>query len=514
MATPYAVLTSMASALSSPAWGATTVPTADVVAGAEALPDLGYLEHADGPCTKTFDKVSPLQAFVNGLVAGDVGCIPPGTYQVSALVIDGRAVGTADKPIVLRAQVPWDRPVIVATASRKDLLTIRPTVADVAYWVIDGLVLDKGGTSGSVVRLEGTATRSVRRVALRNSEMRKARTPVTDAISTNGVHIAAGVADVFVAYNTIHDVYRDDPSTDANGIAVTGKTGVPPAQRLLFKGNTIRRFGSDGFHCEGPNYNTGLSDADPRDITFEDNTVVEEASSNLDLNAENGIDLKACQRVTLRGVPIHELGSDGRPGMGSARVSGFRKSTRAGQAEASGDAIAIEFWSRSVLVEGLVVADSCYAITQPHPTMPVQDVVIRRNVIRDLAPDPSVDRGRCTNRFDRGAIVMGGGVVRADIHGNVMSNVGLRGATLCTGTAGCTDVDYFGNVVDGAESYLTTGTTRGLFAGGNLYGGAGRSGSVAAEAESLEVPSVPVYCADPPGRERPPAPCPGSRPRR
>lgn len=360
--------------------------------GVRQLPDAAYLNNAEGPCTlyvaagvsggdgtqaNPFGSVSSAAAAAK---AGSVICVAPGVYSANVSIATTHANGTAQAPIVMRAQNPDQPPTLRSNANAPVLKVAR------SFWAFRGLDIDMNQKSHHAIFIDGTQTVPVHHVAVQRCNIH----------GTGGTSATSGIAtrfanDVTIVENSIHDNNRVTASgirSDSNGVYV-----LEGCNRIDASRNRIWDNSGDGIHCApaGRSY----------DILLEGNeifTTEQKRGTN-----ENAVDLKNCSYVTIRGGSYY----------------GFRLATGEGGNTAQGEAIVIHYEALDVLVEDARIRDVCRGIAIGRSSTgegTVDGVIIRRNLIYDIPVDLS---SGCK----------GDGIVltranNVDVHNNTFVNVG------------------------------------------------------------------------------------------
>jgi hypothetical protein len=172
---------------------------------------------------------------------------------------------------------------------------------------------------------------------------------VSGGTGPSGVVFHAGATDIGFLRNKVH--HYTWGTRDSHGILV-----LPDTARILIQGNESWGNAGDSFQCQGPDVTAGT--ALPIDITVENNRFHEDR--------ENAVDIKTCDRVTLRGNKFY----------------GYRPASTAPQ----GAAVVIHMSARRILVEGNRMWNNGRGLSlggvQVWPE-PVSDVIIRRNLVFD-----------------------------------------------------------------------------------------------------------------------------------
>jgi hypothetical protein len=368
MAALIALTTLTGSALpAAPAAEATADP--NVVAGAQARPDTAYLGASNATCTHhvatTGSDANPgttpatawrtIGKALNTLSAGQTGCVHAGTYREN---YNGAANhGSASAPITVKGAPGEARPVIVATADDPVFSISR------GYWVVDGFEVDKNNTDDHALRISGGHHLTVRNLIIHNG-----RGPA-------GISIYGGSSDIYLDNDEVYNFHRsiNGLRADAHGVAI-----LRDVTRVLVRGSRLHHNGGDGVQCQGVNDDgtPSPSTADTSDVTLEDNRIHS--------NVENAIDIKSCQRVSIRGsVSPDNLGSAANNKLFSYRPT--NRGTDMPGNHSGGGAIVLHYYARKILMENTRVWDACEGVgvgRQDYP--PVQDLIIRRSLFFGL----------------------------------------------------------------------------------------------------------------------------------
>jgi hypothetical protein len=164
-----------------------------------------------------------------------------------------------------------------------------------------------------------------------------------------------GATDVAFLGNKVHHYVWGE--RDSHGVLV-----LPDTARILIQGNESWANSGDSFQCQGPD--TAQGSYLPVDITVEDNRFHEDE--------ENAIDIKTCERVTVRDNVLY----------------GYRPKPSSPQ----GAAMVVHYSARRILLEGNHIWDSGRGLSLGGVQrwgQPVTDVIVRRN----LVVDGSTERG-------------------------------------------------------------------------------------------------------------------------
>jgi hypothetical protein len=409
-------------------------PSADVVAGARALPDTAFVSAARSSCDVYLAPngvdapsgggasapLAHLSYAMSRLTAGKVACLAAGTYDDAEAV--SAASGTATAPIVVRAVPGTATKPILRLAATKAALWINH-----AYWLVDGLEFNLNGKAASGVVVYDTA----HHVVIRNSVVRNGAGGA--AVYVTGEDVAVEASEIGNNFK-----YAGGALDDSHGVLVY--TG---AARVRVSGNRIHNNSGDGVQCE---YNGSPTDAQaPVDLTIQDNRFWTDPVNYG--RVEQGVDIKACRQVSIRGTVAPDAND---PNAANQKFYGF-VNTAGGR---GGGAVVLHIGARNVLVENNRMWNSCFGVTfgdydRSYPD--TESVTIRRNVMFNLNP-----AGNCGNAIF---------VQRAqnvDIYHNTLDKI--PGDAVAFGTSNAVpsspigDFDFWNNVVRDAGSFVHLST--------------------------------------------------------
>jgi hypothetical protein len=413
---------------------AATHPSADVTAGARALPDTGFLSAARSTCDIHIAPngvdtpsgggagapLAHLSYAMSRLTAGKVACLDAGTYSDAEAI--SAASGTATAPVVIRA---------TPGATSRPLLRLSATKAALwinhGYWLVDGLEFDLNAKPVSGVVVHDSA----HHVVIRNSVVRNGR---------GGAAVYVTGDDVAVDANEIGDnfKYTGGALDDAHGVLV-----YAGAARVRVSGNHIHNNSGDGVQCE---YNGAPTDAAaPVDLTIQDNRFWTDPVNYG--KVEQGVDIKACRQVSIRGSVSPDVND---PNAANQKFYGF-VDTAGGR---GGGAVVLHIGARNVLVENNRMWNSCFGVTfgdydLSYPD--TQSVAIRHNVMFNLSGD-----GNC------GHAIFVQRARQVDIYRNTFDKIPRDAVAFGTSNAVPTvsigDFDFWNNIVRDAGSFVHLGT--------------------------------------------------------
>ena len=426
-----------------------------VTAGAQARPDTGFLVNvrdcthwvsagsgSDGnPGTASLPWRTIGKA-LGSLTAGQTACVhADGTYYEDQNV--AAHGGSATDPIAIKGAPGEPRPVVRSTSDKPpfDL----GSAAD--YWLIEGFEIDKATRDGNAVRVNGAD-----RVVVRNSLMR-------DGKGGAAMGVYNDATDVEIRGNEIRNMHRwvhEDTGevafsqltssykrADTNGVVVerVGSSAAPV--RVLVKSGHIHDNGGDGVAClRGNDTTSPASDAVmPRDLTIED------VRSNG--NAENAVDIKTCERVSIRGsVTPDQAGS-----AAANKFYGYRPTNRSTDRpgnHSSGVAIVIHLYARDILVENTRIWDSCEGIAVGRQDYNgVRDVLVRRTLLFDMV-GPATGGSECKGHGIRATLVD-----HMDAYHNTFDGVPNVSAIFGSDNGGSyssVNVDFWNNIIRNSGS--------------------------------------------------------------
>ncbi|QDE93350.1 hypothetical protein BHS06_32610 [Myxococcus xanthus] len=350
-------------------------------------------------------EAAPLRTVTRALEwvrPGEAIYLKTGTYA-ERLKLEEKG-GSASNLLTLRA-APGAKPVLKPSGSGSAMVDVRG-----AYWNIEGLTIDAAGTASFAVLFRGVGSHHG---VLRGSTLK-------NGTAGAGVNVCEKASDVLIEGNTISHFNRN--GDDSHGVIVQ-----TTARNVVVRGNDIHHNSGDAVQCIGPEGGATISGTPFDNLLVEDNELHE--------NRENGVDVKTCTRVTLRGNIIwgHKTSSTSR-----------------------GEGVVVHLSAKDVTLEDNVFYNNGRAISigGVRQGSPPTNIVIRRNLVRDG---------------------LGGGEEGSGIRVDTTSNVKVHHNTVWNMPGPCLT---FGHGDTGASASLDVRNNVFSGCGVAVRGGPGRSGAV------------------------------------
>jgi hypothetical protein len=457
---------------------------ADVVAGYQAAPDVGFLANV-AACNRHVDKNGDdttgtslatawrtIAKAMQLLQPGQTACVHAGVYDEGPIAAANS--GTSQAPIAVTAAPGEPRPVVRATTNQSLFdITAGPQVSK-GYWLIDGFEIDKRQRDGASIRVEGDGGGHAHHVVIRANWIHSGK-------SGAAVLVRNRATDVLVYNNDINNHHRfelwknygtagavrhqvdfayNPPSplppgftygrSDANAVNVESESSVlnkTSVERVRLRSNRLYDNGGDGFQCIGANDSGNVSyEADARDIDLVDNTVRN--------NAEDAVDIKSCRFVSIRGSvrPDRE-----RPAADN-KLMHYRPTDKSKDLpgnHSGGGAVVIHFNARGVMIENTRIFDACSGISIGVPRTQVRDVIIRRTLLFDISRGLSAD-----------CAVVGNGIritnaSHVDVYHNTLDNLGGKALMIASDNTGppsgksvLSDIDVWNNIFSRSRYWI------------------------------------------------------------
>lgn len=290
----------------------------------------GGSDTADGSQSRPFRTVAKALSLVK---PGEAIYLASGTYS-ERLRLEERG-GSSTRPLTLRA-APGATPVLRGgTGSSTSMIDVRG-----AYWHIDGLTVDAAGDRAFAALWRGSGARYG---VLRNSKLK-------NGTSGAGVNVAEYASDVLIEDNEIHN-FQKAGGGDSHGLILQ-----TTARNVVARRNNIHHNSGDAVQCLGPEGGATISGTPFDNLLLEDNELHE--------NRENGVDIKTCSRVVLRGNHIW----------------GHKRSSTSG-----GEGVVVHMSARDVTLEDNVLRGNGRAVNVGGVRVgaPPTRVVLRRNLVID-----------------------------------------------------------------------------------------------------------------------------------
>ena len=341
---------------------------------------------------------------------GEAVIIREGVYP-ERLRIEERD-GTATAPITVRA-APGET-VILRGRSGSD--SASRNIIDVrrAHWHFDGLTLDANGDPAFAILWREGGNHGV----LRNSVAK-------NGTAGAGVNVAHGASNILIEGNRIHHFIK--PSDDSHGVLVQ-----PNSSKVVVRRNIIHDNSGDAVQCIGSEGGSAEAGTPFDDLLVEDNVLHD--------NLENGVDIKTCTRIVIRGNDLY---------------GHLPKST------SKGEAIVVHMSASDVRVEENRFWNNGRAISIGGVTSGADpsDVVVRRNVMWN---------GNASNGGDAGGIRLANVNRVVVIHNTAYD---MSGYCLSYGSSGTSrDVTVANNIFGNCGISVRHGTTQErVYVDSNLY---------------------------------------------
>jgi nitrous oxidase accessory protein NosD len=369
--------------------GARPVPAEQTPPGEQPAPEEPTLPEPTGRSwyvsTKGSDagagtQESPLRTLGRAVALaqpGEVIRVLPGVYA-EQLLLESRGEGA--QAIILRGE-GTPRPTLVPSdRARSSVILVR------GRWSLENLHVDVGGAPMMAVTFESGATGSF----LAGSEL-------NGGTSGAGV-LVEGPAHVTIQDNHLHHFIK--PGDDSHGVAVVG-----PSRDIVIRRNDIHHTSGDSIQCEG--------EVPAVALRIEGNQLHDEG--------ENGVDLKRCQDVLVRGNQLW----------------GFPNTAIRAPGSSAGEAVVIHESARGVVIEGNTLSRAGRGVS----VLSGEDIRVEGNTLREIRDFPEgngqgirIAGGRNVQVVDN--TVEGsasyGLMLAAD--GEAVTGLTVRNNRLCTGT--------------------------------------------------------------------------------
>lgn len=359
------------------------------------------------------------------LAPGQTLVVHAGVYE-EHLDLSGSADGTRNEPITIQGE--------------PGAIVRQPDDADYAieftrdYWIVDGLEFDgqwyfryllyvPTGTHHVVVRNSILRDNGRDAFVIAGSEVYAHNNIIRDVMEGGGApsvapctsHSSCGSGEICkYPPGGGADKYCYDHE-DGHGFAI-----ISNASNVLLTANSVHDVSGDGMQCSGPaqEYNLGTR---PANITLEDNEMYT-SSSNFGV-CENAVDIKDCDRVTLRRETYHR----------------FRPTTTASGNASGGAAIVFHYYGDGLLIEDSDISDACVGVgTGNRADDTVGNLILRRNKFHDFYRNrESCDDDGYAVRFEK--------LAHADVYHNTFHNADYADVAMGS-TWEVSDVDVWNNI--------------------------------------------------------------------
>jgi hypothetical protein len=264
--------------------------------------------------------------------AGDTIKVLSGVYS-EQLFLESRTPSLA--PITLRGEgSPLPTIIPAPEKSRSAVILVR------GHWNLENLRIDVGGARMSAIVFERGGSKS--RVS--GSELK-------GGASGAGI-LVAGATNITIEDNEIHHFIK--PGDDSHGVLVVG-----PSRSVTVRNNDIHHNSGDSVQCQAYN---GVA---AEDLIIEGNSMHDEG--------ENAVDIKLCNRVTIR----------------NNEMRGFPNTAIRRRGSSAGEAVIIHDSARNVTIRGNLMsrAGRGISVVAGHG-LPPENVRIEDNTIQEIRNFP------------------------------------------------------------------------------------------------------------------------------
>jgi nitrous oxidase accessory protein NosD len=282
-------------------------------------------------------------------------------------------------------------------------------------WRLENLRVDVGGAPLPAVLFEKTSTNAI----LSGSELRS---------GTAGAGVLVeGARGVLLSGNLIHHFIRE--GADSHGVLILG-----PSKNVTVRGNEIHHNSGDSVQCQAGSAPAEL-------VLVENNSFHDEG--------ENGVDIKQCWDVTIRGNTM----------------GGFPNTAIRAPGSSAGEAVVIHETARAVRVEGNTLSRAGRGISiLADKSEPPEDIWVEDNQVRDIRDSPS----------GNGQGIRVAGARNVKVVGNTVENCASYALMLAADGVAISGLDVRDNTVRSGPSalLLRLGEARyhpGLVLQGNHY---------------------------------------------
>ena len=461
---------------------------ADVVAGVRPgmEPDVAFLASVSG-CTRYVHKNGDdttgmslqtawrtIAKAMRSLQAGQTACVSNDVYDEGPLVAANS--GTAQQPIAIKA-APNASPIIRAT-NDQTLFDFQadggnPARASIGYWVVEGFDIDKQRHDGASVRVEGDAAGEAHHIVIRGNRIHDGKGGAAVLVRNRATNVLIDNNHVYGHHRfTLYLNYRQPnqkllradytynkpnplPSGqtygryDAHGVSIesdtdTSRRNNPSVQRIGVTNNKLYNNGGDGVQCIGADDSGNVEyAADASDIDLLDNRI--------ENNAENAVDIKSCQFVSIRG----SVSPDRMGPAADNKLLHFRPtdpSTDLPGNNSGGGAVVIHINARFIEIENTRIWDACEGIAVGVERTQVHDLVIRRTLLFDI-----LRGGQCPATGSAGTGIRLTNASHVDLYHLTLDNLGSRAVMVGSDNTGpgiLRDVDVFNTIVSNARWWI------------------------------------------------------------
>jgi hypothetical protein len=224
----------------------------------------------------------------------------------------------------------------------------------------------------------------------------------------------------------------------------TSRRNNPSVQRIGVTNNKLYNNGGDGVQCIGADDSGNVEyAADASDIDLLDNRI--------ENNAENAVDIKSCQFVSIRG----SVSPDRMGPAADNKLLHFRPtdpSTDLPGNNSGGGAVVIHINARFIEIENTRIWDACEGIAVGVERTQVHDLVIRRTLLFDI-----LRGGQCPATGSAGTGIRLTNASHVDLYHLTLDNLGSRAVMVGSDNTGpgiLRDVDVFNTIVSNARWWI------------------------------------------------------------
>jgi hypothetical protein len=411
---------------------------------------------------------------MQSLRAGQTACVSNDVYDEGPIV--AAHSGTADHPIAVKP-APGASPIIRAT-SDKSLFDFQadganPAKTSIGYWLVEGLDINKQRHDGAGVRVEGDAAGHAHHIVIRNNRIHDGKTGAAVLVRNRASNVLIDNNHIYEHHRfTLYQNYQKPgqkllrvdytynkpnplPSGqtygrfDAHGVSVESESAPsrrndPSVQRIGIQNNKLYNNGGDGVQCIGADDSGKVEyNADASDLDLVDNRI--------ENNAENAVDIKSCQYVSIRGSASPDR-------QGPAADNKFlhyrptNPNTDLPGNNSGGGAVVIHMNARFIEIENTRIWDACEGIAIGIAAKQVHDVVIRRSLMFDI-----LRGGQCPTKDPAGTGIRITNASHVDIYHLTLDNLANKAVMVGSDNSGpyvLEDIDVFNTIISNSGRWI------------------------------------------------------------